>query len=114
MSSHKIVLVFDIVLLILGLYACAEALRMKKTGIPPEILIPKEERPRLKDAPQFCRRMYLPTVLFGCMSCAYGGFDFMNRWVLKLPFAEYAGVVCFLGGCYWYVKKLLAVKGEYL
>lgn len=114
MSSYKIVLVFDIILLIFGLYACAAAMRMKKTGVPSEILIPKEEQRCLKDAPQFCGKMYLPTVLFGCLSCVYGAFDFINRQVLKVPFVEYVGMVCFLGGCYWYVRKLLAVKGEHL
>lgn len=113
MSSHKIVLVFDIVLLILGLHACVAALRMKKTGVPSEILIPKEEQPCLKNAPQFCEKICQPTFLFGCMCCAYGVFDFLNRWMLKLPFADALGVICFLGGCYWYVRKLAVVKREH-
>ena len=107
MSSYKIVLVFDIILLIFGLYACAAAMRMKKTGVPSEILIPKEEQRCLKDAPQFCGKMYLPTVLFGCLSCVYGAFDFINRQALKVPlwsmwewFVFWAGVIGMCGSCW--------------
>lgn len=114
MSSDIVVLVFDVILVFLGFYACAAALRMKKTGIPSAILIPKEEQPYLKNAPQFCRKMYQPTVLFGCMSCVYGLTDLLNRCALKLPFLDLVSLACFLGVCYWYVKKLLAVKAEHL
>ena len=114
MSSDKIVLLFDVIVLIFGLYACAAALRMKKTGIPSGILIPKAEQPCLKNAAQFCGKMYQPTIFFGCMSCVYGLADLLNRCVLKLPYVDLLSMVCFLGVCYWYIRKLLVVKAAHL
>lgn len=84
MQSETIVLLFDIILFILGIYALACAIRMKKTAIPSAILIPKEEMPKMKNTKDFCQKMYVPTVLFAVVICLYGVIDIFNRYVWKL------------------------------
>lgn len=114
MKSESIVLVFDIIILILGLDALFSAVRMKKTGIPSAILIPREEQNRIRNKEAFCRKMYRPTILFGIMICLYGVADLLNRKVLKLPFVDLLSIACFLIVCVWYLRKLREVKGEHV
>lgn len=114
MSSETIVLLFDILILILGINALCSAMRMKKTGIPSAILLPKEEQGRVRNAKEFCAKMYQPTILFGAMICLYGAVDILNSLVIKLPALDLLCMACFLIVCYWYVKKLREVKGEHV
>lgn len=114
MKSETIVLVFDIIILILGLDALFSAVRVKKTGIPSAILIPREEQDRIRNKEAFCGKMYQPTILFGIIICLYGVADLLNRNVLKLPFVDLLSIACFLIVCVWYLRKLREVKGEHL
>lgn len=114
MQSETIVLVFDVIILILGLDALFSAVRMKKTGIPSAILIPKEEQGRIKSKEEFCGKMYLPTILFGIIICLYGVTDLLNRRVLHLPFVDILSIACFLIVCVWYLSKLREVKKEHV
>lgn len=113
MQSETIVLAFDVIILILGLDALFSAVRMKKTGIPSAILIPKEEQGRIKNKEEFCGKMYRPTILFGMIICLYGVADLFNRCVLKLPFVDLLSMACFLIVCVWYIRKLREVKKEH-
>ena len=114
MSSEMIVLLFDIIILILGIAAIHAAIRMKKTGVPSAILIPKEEQARVRNAESFCEKMYQPTILFGALICLYGGVDILNRHFLKVPLMDILSMACFLIVCIWYVRKLREVKGEHV
>ena len=114
MSSEMIVLLFDIIILILGINAILSAVRMKKTGIPSAILIPKEEQGRVRNAKEFCEKLYQPTILFGIMICLYGAADILNSQVIKLPALDLLSMACFLSVCIWYVRKLREVKGEHV
>ena len=49
MSSEMIVLIFDMIIFIFGADALYAAVRMKKTGVPSAILIPKEEQGKVKN-----------------------------------------------------------------
>lgn len=114
MSSEMIVLLFDIIILIFGIDAIYAAIRMRKTGVPSAILIPKEEQARVRHAETFCEKMYRPTILFGVMICLYGIVDILNRQFLKVPIMDILSMACFLIVCIWYVRKLREVKGEHV
>ncbi|MDE7313965.1 MAG: hypothetical protein K2N87_20485 [Eubacterium sp.] len=114
MSSEIVVLVFDIIILILGADALFSALRMKKTGIPSAILIPKQEQSKIKNREAFCDKMYQPTILFGIMICLYGIMDMLNNYVIRIMYVDLISIVCFLIVCAWYVKKLREVKEAHM
>lgn len=114
MSSETVVLVFDIIILIFGMNALLNALRMKKTGIPSAILIPKQEQPKIKNREAFCEKMYQPTILFGIMICLYGIMDILNNYVIRMMYVDLISIVCFLIVCAWYVKKLREVKEAHM
>lgn len=114
MSSEMIVLIFDIIIFIFGVDALYAAVRMKKTGAPSAILIPKEEQIKVKNPEKFCQKMYQPTIVFGLMICLYAAVDFANRRVFHVPVADLLSIACFLIVCIWYVRKLREVKGEHV
>lgn len=114
MSSEMIVLIFDMIIFIFGADALYAAVRMKKTGVPSAILIPKEEQRKVKNPEMFCQKMYQPTIVFGLMICLYAAADFINRKVFQVPAADLLSMGCFLIVCVWYVKKLREVKGEHV
>lgn len=110
MSSEIVVLVFDIIILILGADALLSALRMKKTGVPSAILIPRQEQADIRDKKAFCEKMYQPTVLFGVMICLYGVMDILNNYVIRVAYIDFITIACFLIVCAWYLKKLRVAK----
>ncbi|KAI4447064.1 hypothetical protein C823_001583 [Eubacterium plexicaudatum ASF492] len=114
MSSEIIVLIFDLIILMFGAVAIYAAVRMKKTGEPSAILIPKEEQQKVRNAEQFCTKMYQPTILFGLLICLYGAVDIWNRQMLKAPALDLLSIACFLIVCIWYVRKLREVKEEHV
>lgn len=114
MSSEKIVQLLDVIIFIMGIMVIYQAVRMKKTGIPSQILIPKEEQPVLKHAKEFCSRMYQPTILFGSIISLYGAADIVNRRMFKVPAAEFLLVACFLAASFWYIRRLRKVKEEHI
>lgn len=114
MSSENTMLIFDILILILGVYGIVSAVHMKNTGIPSAILISKQELPRVRNAKEFCKRMYQPTIVFSSIAVLYGVVDLLNQYVLKLPYVDLLGIVCFLIVCAWFVRELNKVKGDYV
>lgn len=114
MSSEMIVLIFDVIIFIFGADALYAAVRMKKTGVPSAILIPKEEQAKVKNPEKFCQKMYQPTIMFGLMICLYAAADFINRRVFQAPAVDLLGMACFFIVCIWYVKKLREVKGAHV
>lgn len=114
MSSEIVVLVFDIIILILGVNTLFSALRMKKTGIPSAILIPKEEQARIRNQKAFCEKIFQPTLLFGILICVYGVADLCNSFVVRVPYMDIACIACFLLVCAWYMKKLRDAKDAHM
>lgn len=113
MSSDAIMLVYDVIILICGLYGIVSAVQMKKSGIPSAILVSKEEAGNMKQAAKFCDAMYHPTIIFGGMACLYGLAALLNQYVFKQMFVEILGIVCFLFVCVWYLKKLRTAKDHF-
>lgn len=114
MSSGNTMLLFDVLILILGFYGMFSAVRMKNTGIPSAILMSRDELVKIRNAKEFCARMYRPTMIFSAMAFLYGALDILNQYVLKLPYADIIGVVCFLIVCLWFVRELRKVKEDCL
>lgn len=114
MSSDEIMFLFDIIILVYGIYGVFSAVRMKNTGIPSAILVSKDELPKVKNAKEFCNKMYQPTIIFGGMACLFGGTQILNQYVIKRALVDILGVVCFLIVCAWYVKELRKAKEGHL
>jgi len=109
-----VMLVFDIIILLYGVYAVISAVRMKKTGIPSAILLSREETGKVRNEKEFCRCMVQPTVTLGIMGILYSVVTLLNRYVFKQGLVELFGVVCFLIVCGWYVKELRKAKERYV
>ncbi len=113
MSSDAIMLVYDVLILICGLYGIYSAVQMKKTGIPSAILISKEESGNMKQAEKFCDAMYHPTILFGAVACLYSLAALLNQYFFKQFVIEILGIVCFLLVCAWFLKKMRIAKDNF-
>lgn len=114
MASDEIMLLFDIIILVYGFYGIFSGVRMKSTGIPSAILVSKDELPKVKNAEEFCNKMYQPTIIFGGMACLFGILQILNQYVIKRALADILGVACFLIVCAWYVKELRKAKEGHL
>lgn len=114
MSSDFIMLLFDIIILVYGVYGIFSAVRMKNTGIPSAILVSRDEINKVKNAKEFCNKMYQPTLVFGAMACIYSLLEVLNQYVIKQALVDIFGVVCFLIVCAWYVKELRKVKEKHV
>lgn len=114
MSSDTIMLLFNLIILIFGFYGIFSAVHMKRTGIPSTLIVSKGEASSVAKKEEFCDHLYVPTVIFGVVSCLYGIVTLFNQYVLQQQLIKILAVVCYLIVCMWYVKELQKIKADYL
>ncbi len=114
MSADGMMLIFDVIVLIYGIYGIYSAFQMRKTGVPSKILVSQEEIYKIRNAKEFCERMFKPTLIFGVMACAYSLVEALNQYVIRRGFVDILCAVCIVAGCVWYCRELRRVRAEHI
>ncbi|MCR4673902.1 MAG: hypothetical protein K5675_02745 [Lachnospiraceae bacterium] len=69
--SFDIMKIFDIIILVLGVYIAYCAVRVKGGNIPTTFVAPEDVR-KCKDKEGLCKAIFMPACVFGVVSLVYG------------------------------------------
>ncbi|MCD8300011.1 MAG: hypothetical protein LUC41_02355 [Clostridiales bacterium] len=106
--------IFDVIIMAIGLYSMRVASQMKKTGVPPEWLVPASTLKKMKRKKEFCDEMAPKTIIFGVLCLIYGVYGLIAVFVIGNYWARVAGVVLFLIFLIWYFMELQKIRDLHL
>ncbi len=114
MSSGSIMLaIFDVVIMVVGIYSIYTAVQMKKTGTPPEWLVTKKDLKKMKKPEGFCEKMGPKTIIFGIVCIVYCAYGLVAVFIIGNYWARVGGVVIFLVFVVWYFMGLQKIRDEH-
>lgn len=76
--------IFDLIILIYGVYSMVSTVKMKKSGEPGKWLIGEIPVNKMKDADGFINSMYVKTMVLGVVSVIYGIIGIIDDLVKNL------------------------------
>lgn len=97
-------LVFDAVLLLLGIYLIFQAVRMKNTGAISDWLLPPEELKKCKKKKEYIEYMAIREIAFGAASVLLGAAGILGDiGIVRIPYWRLGRMVLFLAafGIFW-------------
>lgn len=97
-------LVFDVILLLLGMILIIQALQMKKSGTISDWLLPPEELKKCKKKNEYIAYMAIREVIFGAASALLGAVGVLRDTdVINIPYWNQGKLVLFLAafGIFW-------------
>lgn len=109
-----VMLIFDVVIVIFGVYMIAAALMMKKNGVISSVVITPEEIAKCKDKQGFIAFMYWKEALFGGLMALVGVLGIINDTVVSLGAFNVVEMLVFLAAFLWFQNELRKARGMYL
>lgn len=110
----SVMMVFNAVILVIGIYMIVSALQMKKSGKISQMLLAKEELKKVKDENGFITFLYRREILLGVVMIIVGILGFFEEKV-SLPGAfRMVEVVIFLAAFLWFQNSLMKARQKFL
>lgn len=113
LGSSDIMSVFDVILIVYGIYTMYSAFMMKKTGVPGKWLMGEQDTSKCRDLRGFVDEMTVKTVLFGASAVLYGVISTVNRMKLGIRALDAVCIIVFLAVCAFYVVGLNRAKKKF-
>jgi len=107
----KVMLVFDAVILLFGIYMVISSLQMKKSGRINAMVIAEEEMKKCKDTAGFIAFIYWREAVFGGIVALIGIINELTNFLGKLTLLE---LVIFLGSFLWFQNSLKTAREKFL
>lgn len=112
-ANLDIMSIFDVILIVYGIYSVYTGNKMKTDGQPPQWLMSKQELTLFRKPRQFCEAMSSKTVIFGAICAVYGVYGLLTAKFLRSMVAEWIGIIAFLASIVWFVMELNKAKRQY-
>lgn len=109
-----VMLVFDIVIALFGVYMIVTSLKMKRTGQINEILLAKDELKKCKDTDGFIAFIYWREAVFGVCVLLVGILGILDKTVLSLGKINYVELIVLLVGYVWFQHSLNQARDRFL
>ena len=113
-GSLGVMSLFDIILIVYGIYSVSAAKKMKKEGRPPQWLVSQQDMMCIRNPRQFCECMAPKTMIFGVLCAVYGIYGLVADLYLKSRMAEGIGIIVFLVCIVWFISELNKAKRKYM
>lgn len=113
MGSINFSLLFEIFLILFGIYLLFSANKMKKTKEPVTLLM-QDELSHCRDKKGFAAEMEGKLRFFGAVVTAYGLIGSINDVYIHNNWIRIMGVGIFLLVCFWFVVKLRKAREKFL
>ena len=110
----KVMIVFDAVILLFGIYMVISSLQMKKSGKINSMVIAEEEMKKCKDAAGFISFIYWREALFGGIVALTGLIGIINELTNFLGKLTLVELVVFLGSFLWFQNGLKTAREKFL
>lgn len=90
--DFDIMKIFDVIILVLGIYIAFCAFRLKNKTVP-ATLIPAELMRKCKDTEGLCKKLFLPTCMFALVSLVYGIYSFLFDFHIVATSSQFQSVL---------------------
>lgn len=114
MGSSGIMSVFNVILLLYGLYSIYSGRQMKATGEPVQWLMTMDEIKKARHPAEFCEYMAPKSIIFGVVCVLYGAFAIATDMIWKTNRLEYVSLVVFAVCIGWFYVTLRKAKKKYI
>lgn len=101
-----VMFLFDIVIMLLGIYMIFAALKMRKTGEISPVIITPEEIARCRDKSGFIAFMYWKEAVFGGILTVVGVLGVVNDKLIEL--------LLFLAAFLWFQEELRKARAKFI
>ena len=108
-----VMLIFDVVIAIFGVYMIAAALKMKKTGKISSAVITAEEIARCRKTKEFIAFIYWKEAVFALI-IAVGVLGIINDKVVSLGAFNVVELLIFLAAFLWFQSQLRKAREQFL
>lgn len=105
-------IIFDAVIFIYGLYTIYSSLKMKKTGELSNFFTGGSMEP-IRDVRGYIDYIYGRTVVLGAVAVLFGMVGFVNDYIKPLPYLMKALVVLFLTVVVWFTININRAKRRF-
>lgn len=109
-----VMLIFDIILVVFGLYMVGAALQMKKQGRISSVILTPEEIAKCKNPTGFITYMYGRETVFGGVIAVMGMIGLLNDLILELSFYNVIEMLLFLGVFLWFQGELRKARVKFV
>lgn len=109
-----VMLIFDIILVVFGLYMVGAALLMRKKGRISSVMLTPEEITKCKNSDGFIAYMYGREIIFGGIVAVMGVLGLLNDLVLELSFYNVIEMLLFLGVFLWFQGELSKARANFV
>lgn len=109
-----VMLIFDVVIAIFGVYMIGAALKMKKTGKISSAVITAEEIARCRETKEFIAFIYWKEAVFGALIIAVGVLGIINDKVVSLGAFNVVELLIFLAAFLWFQSQLRKAREQFL
>lgn len=109
-----IMVVFDAVIIIFGIYMIGSALKMKKTGEISSAVLAPEEIKKCRDKQAFIAFMYWKEALFGGLVSVVGVLGIINNVVVSLGAWNLIEMLAFLAAFLWFQRELRKARRKFI
>ena len=110
----KVMLVFDAVILLFGIYLVISSLQIKKSGRINAMVIAEEEMKKCKDTAGFIAFIYWREAVFGGIVALVGLIGIINELTNFLGKLTLLELVIFLGSFLWFQNSLKTAREKFL
>ena len=108
-----VMLIFDVVIAIFGVYMIGAALKMKKTGKISSAVITAEIA-RCRKTKEFIAFIYWKEAVFGALIIAVGVLGIINDKVVSLGAFNVVELLIFLAAFLWFQSQLRKAREQFL
>lgn len=109
-----VMFLFDIVIMLLGIYMIFAAFKMRKTGEISPVIITPEEIARCRNKSGFIAFMYWKEAVFGGVLAAVGVLGVVNDKVIALNAYNVIELLLFLAAFLWFQEELRKARAKFI
>lgn len=106
--------IFDVVILLFGVYLAGSAWKMKKTGEISSMVITPQELAKCRHKKEFIDFIYWKEAVFGVLTALVGGLGIINSQVVSLGAFNVAEMLVFLAAFLWFQSELRKAREKFL
>ncbi|MCI9531696.1 MAG: hypothetical protein HFH38_08100 [Lachnospiraceae bacterium] len=96
------ILIFDVVVLVYGVYTIYSAINMKKTQNISNWLVGTETAASIRDAKGYIDFIYPKIIILGAIAVIFGGVSLVNDYIMPIKLVMQVMVAAFLAVCAWF------------
>lgn len=110
-----VMMIFDVVMIGIGIYMIVAGLQMKKENTISQILLAEEEIIKCKDTEGFISYIYWREVVMGAALVLYGAIGLLDKYIFEMGgILNYVPIVLLLIVFFWFYSGLQTARMRFL